>query len=112
MHHTEVEETPWKSHGAYTSTNAKGNTAHPSYAQNTNPYLQTHTYLEVVDTLSNSEFNVITTHSAYYSILCADLGRKPVTDVNNIMADIDTTPHTHLQGITDSLEEGLQDDKS
>jgi hypothetical protein len=28
------------------------------------------------------------------------------------MAEIDTTPHTHLQGITNSRQEGLHDDKS
>jgi hypothetical protein len=38
------------------------------------------------------------------------LGEKPVTDFNNLMADIDTAPLTHHQGIIHSLQEGLQDE--
>jgi len=44
--------------------------------------------------------------------LCADLGHTPVTDFNNLMTDIDTSPHTHHQRITQSIQEGLQDNKS
>jgi hypothetical protein len=40
------------------------------------------------------------------------LGHKSVTDFNNLIPGIDTPPHTHHQGITHSLQEGLQDDKS
>jgi hypothetical protein len=40
------------------------------------------------------------------------LGHKPVTHFNNLTADIDTSPHRHRQGITHSLQEGLQDDKT
>jgi hypothetical protein len=46
-----------------------------------------------------------------WPILCADLGHKPVTDFRNITVDIDTSSHTHHQGITHSLQEELQDDK-
>jgi hypothetical protein len=45
--------------------------------------------------------------------ICADsLGHKPVTDFGILMADIDTSSHTHRQGITHSTQESLQDDKS
>jgi len=47
-----------------------------------------------------------------WPILCADLGHKPVTDFSNLTVDIDTSSHTHHQGITHSTQEGLQDDKS
>ncbi len=40
------------------------------------------------------------------------LGHKPVTDLNNLMADLDTPSHTNHQSITHSLQEGLHDDKS
>ena len=42
----------------------------------------------------------------------AELGHKPVTNFNNLKADIHTSPLTHRQGRTHSLHEGLQDDKS
>ncbi len=44
--------------------------------------------------------------------MCAELGHKPVTDSNSLTADSDISPHTNHQGITHSLQEGLQDDKS
>jgi len=47
-----------------------------------------------------------------WPIMCADLSHKPVTDFSNLTADIDTTPRTHHQGITHSVQEGLQVDKS
>ena len=40
------------------------------------------------------------------------MGHKPVTDFSNLAVDIDISSHTHHQGITHSLQEGLQDDKS
>ena len=66
-HLTELEETPWKSHGEYTSTDAKENTTQPSYAPSANPRSQTHTYLEVEDSLPSSELNVTIVHSDFYS---------------------------------------------
>ncbi len=35
-----------------------------------------------------------------------------MTDFSNLTADIDTSSHTHHQGITHSIQEGLHDDKS
>jgi len=37
---------------------------------------------------------------------------NPSTTYNNLKADLDTPPHTHHHGITHSLQEGFQDDKS
>jgi hypothetical protein len=49
-----------------------------------------------------------------WPILCADLGHKPVADFSSLAAGIDTSTHTHThhQGITYSIYEGLQDEKS
>jgi hypothetical protein len=47
-----------------------------------------------------------------WPILCADLGHEPVTNVNNLTVDIDTSSHTHHQGLAHSIQEGLQEDKS
>jgi len=122
QHLSEREETQWRWDGAYTSTDAKGNKAHPSYALSANPRLQTHTSLEAEYSPPSSKLNAIKAHFVFYSIsykiqwrfwpiLCADLGNKPVTDFNNLPADIDTSSHTHNQGITHALQEGLQEDK-
>jgi hypothetical protein len=43
-----------------------------------------------------------------WPIMCADQGHKPVTDVNNLTVDIDTSSQTHHKGITHALHEGLQ----
>jgi hypothetical protein len=40
-------------------------------------------------------------------ILCADMGHKPVNDFSNLTIDIDTSSHTHHQGITHLTQEGL-----
>ena len=47
-----------------------------------------------------------------WPILCEDYGHKPITHFSNITVDIATSSHTHYQGITHSLQEGLQDDIS
>ena len=61
------EETQWRWHEEYTSTYAKGNTAHRSYTPSGNPRLQTHTFLEAVDSPPSSELNATIAHSDFYS---------------------------------------------
>jgi hypothetical protein len=118
------EEIPWKSHGAYTSTDAKGNTARPSYAQNDNPhYLNTHIlegcrYIAKLGIKRHNNPSRLllqlpqNLNKGRWPIICVDMGHKPVTDFNYLMADTNITPHTQHQEICNSLQEGLQDDKS
>jgi hypothetical protein len=100
----------------------KENTAHPSYARNAIPHLQTHILEGYIYTAKfklkhhNSTFRLLLqvllkSNGRRWPILFADLGHKPVTKFNYLTADIDT-PHTHSQGITHSLHEGLHGDKS
>ena len=65
----------------------------------------------------NSTFRLLLQHlqksnGGRWPILCADLGRKPITDFSTLPHDLDTTIPTPLQGIPHSVQEGLQDDKS
>ena len=121
---SELEEPQWMWHGEYTSTDAKGNTNISLICTKCQSLLTTthifggcrftaklrikrhdSTFRLLLQLLQNS-------NGGRRPILCADLGHKPVTDFSILTVDIGTSSHTHHQGITRSLQEGLQDDKS